>query len=58
MKDWNWAYAWTYFNETYRNYSSPGLPGIDDIFNAMASKTEVTYDIFRKRIFRRRHNVE
>ena len=34
--------AWTYFNETYQNYSLPGPHDTDDILKVMDSKVKVT----------------
>jgi len=38
--------TWTYFDETYHNYSGPH--DTNDTFNVMGSKVKVTNNIFKK----------
>jgi len=40
--------VWTYFDETYHNYSLPGPLEIDDIFKAMSSEVNVIDNILQK----------
>jgi len=43
--------TWTYYNETYHNYSLPRPRDIDDIFRVMDSKVRIADNIFRNRTF-------